>query len=52
MEFMLDQLYIRRSPEGMLTYSAYRELGGVEGALAKRADEEFGKLDAGRTACV
>jgi hypothetical protein len=44
LEFTLDQLYQRRDPSGLLTHSAYRELGGVEGAVAKRAEEEFAAL--------
>jgi len=31
-------------PANVLTHAAYRELGGVEGALAKRAEAVFGSL--------
>lgn len=41
MEFALEELYKRRAPDGTLTFAAYRELGGVEGALARRAEEVF-----------
>ncbi len=44
LEFTLDELYRRRSPEGEITFSAYRELGRLEGALAKRAEEVFQSL--------
>jgi hypothetical protein len=44
LEFTLDQLYQRRQADGQLTHQAYRELGGVEGALARRAEEEFAAL--------
>ena len=44
-EFALDQLYEKRRGH-ILTYAAYGELGGVEGALARRAEEEFEKLSA------
>jgi tetratricopeptide (TPR) repeat protein len=41
LEFTLEELYKRRNPEGVLTFAAYRRLGGVEGALARRADQVF-----------
>ncbi len=44
LEFALDELYKRRTPQGMLTHAAYRELGGVEGALAQRAEGVFQAL--------
>jgi hypothetical protein len=44
LEFTLDELYKRRTPDGLLTLEAYRELGGVEGALAHRAEEVFAAL--------
>lgn len=44
LEFALGELYQRRTPQGLLTYEAYRELGGVEGALAKRAEAVFDAL--------
>ena len=43
LEFTLDELYRRRSGS-VLTLQAYRELGGIEGALAKRADDVLGEL--------
>jgi len=44
LEFTLDQLWQRRSENGELTFNAYQELGGLEGALGRRAEEEFLKL--------
>jgi tetratricopeptide (TPR) repeat protein len=44
LEFALEELYQRKTPQGMLTYEAYRELGGVEGALARRAEMVFAAL--------
>ena len=44
LEFALDQLYNLRTESGVLTHAAYAKLGGVEGALATRADEVFGTL--------
>lgn len=46
LEFTLEELYKRRCPDGLLTLDAYRSLGGVEGALATRAEEVFSSLDA------
>ncbi|RLD26669.1 MAG: hypothetical protein DRI75_11275, partial [Bacteroidetes bacterium] len=44
LEFTLEELYKQRTETGMLTYKAYKNLGGVEGALAQRAEEVFSKL--------
>ncbi len=47
LEFLLDELYNRRSPrDNTLTFQAYQELGGLEGALANRAQETFSRLPA------
>jgi hypothetical protein len=45
LQFTLDELYKRRS-EDVLTFSAYRQLGGLEGAIAQRAEEVFSSLGA------
>jgi tetratricopeptide (TPR) repeat protein len=39
LEFLLEELYKRRSNDNVLTFRAYEELGGVAGALARRAEE-------------
>jgi tetratricopeptide (TPR) repeat protein len=44
LQFTLEELYQRRTDDGMLKISAYRELGGVEGSLAQRAETVFGTL--------
>src|SRR4030095_1679282 len=44
LQFTLEELYQRRTEDGMLTLAAYRELGGVEGSLAKRAETVFKQL--------
>jgi WD40 repeat protein len=44
LEFTLDQLWQRRNEGGELTFAAYEELGGLEGALGRRAEEEFTNL--------
>ncbi len=44
LQFTLEELYQRRTEDGMLTLAVYRELGGVEGSLAKRAEKVFKDL--------
>jgi tetratricopeptide (TPR) repeat protein len=45
LEFTLDELYKKCAPQGnKLLLAAYRELGGLEGALERRADDTFGAL--------
>lgn len=44
LEFTLDELFKQRSASGVLTFAAYQSLGGVEGALAKRAEEVHAAL--------
>ena len=44
LQFTLEELYQRRTEDGMLTLQAYRELGGVEGSLAHRAETVFKDL--------
>jgi tetratricopeptide (TPR) repeat protein len=39
LEFTLEQLWQGRTPGGLLTLPAYQELGGLEGAIGRRADE-------------
>lgn len=46
LEFTLEELYRLRTPEGLLTLAAFDELGGVEGSLARRAEEVFASLPA------
>jgi formylglycine-generating enzyme required for sulfatase activity len=41
LSFLLDQLWQRRSDEGELTFAAYHDLGGLEGALGQRAEAVF-----------
>lgn len=44
LQFTLEELYQRRTEDGLLTLVAYRELGGVEGSLATRAETVFKDL--------
>lgn len=43
LEFTLDELYKRREKD-LMTFSAYRQLGGLEGAIARRAEEVIESL--------
>ncbi len=45
-EFVLSELFEQRTAEGLLTYAAYESLGGVEGALASRAEAAYRALSA------
>lgn len=44
LQHTLQALYERRSEDGDLRFSAYREIGELEGALAHRAEEVFRSL--------
>lgn len=46
LEYALEQLFERRTPDGLLTIESYRKIGGVEGALGIRAAETYDKLPA------
>jgi len=46
LEFTLHELYEHRTDDGLLTWDAYRSLGGLEGCLAERAEKVFNGLDA------
>jgi energy-coupling factor transporter ATP-binding protein EcfA2 len=47
LEFTLDELFEQRTETGVLTFEAYERLGGLEGALARRAEEVFQSLEPG-----
>jgi WD40 repeat protein len=46
LEFCLDELYNRRTESRLVTWEAYEELGGLNGAIAKRAEDVFAELSA------
>lgn len=46
LEFVLDELYQAGLERRLLTFAAYRVLGGLEGAIARRADEVVDALPA------
>lgn len=51
LSFLLDHMWRERSAEGLLTFAAYERLGGLEGALARRAEAVHADLsDEGRAA--
>lgn len=41
LSFLLDQLWQQRTADNTLTFAAYRSLGGLEGALGRRATQVF-----------
>jgi hypothetical protein len=43
LQFTLDQLFQKRNGR-QLTLSAYRELGGVKGALTSKAEETYAAI--------
>jgi len=45
LEFTLQQLWERRTDECVLTHDAYRDIGGMEGALAQQAERVYASLD-------
>jgi len=52
MAYLLDELYQRRTADGHLTLQAYAELGGVGGAIGKRAEQTFSKLSSDARAAL
>ncbi|MFO3704505.1 winged helix-turn-helix domain-containing protein [Xanthomonas codiaei] len=46
LQHLLHALHAQRSDDGLLTFAAYRALGGLEGALAHHAERTFGALPA------
>ena len=46
-EFALTELFERRDDTGTMTLASYREIGGVAGALATRAEHLFGAMGPG-----
>ncbi len=45
LSFTLEALYKEKTKNAKMTFAAYRALGGLEGALAKRAESTFNQLD-------
>jgi hypothetical protein len=51
-EHVLRELFEQRTAEGRLSFAAYESLGGVEGALAKRAETVFTALAGDAQECL
>ncbi|MAQ01744.1 MAG: hypothetical protein CL586_06405 [Alteromonadaceae bacterium] len=51
LEYTLDLLYEQRSADNVLLLSAYRKMGGMEGAIAQQAEQVFNQLPASVQAC-
>jgi hypothetical protein len=47
LEFTLDELWRRRTAEGLISYEAYERLGGLSGGIARRAEEVVRELEKG-----
>ena len=47
LSFTLDEIF-QKSPKGRMSYGAYKKLGGMHGALAKRAENLFKELNLSR----
>ena len=45
LEFVLEQLWQQKTADGMLTFAAYHAMGGLQGALGRRAEELFAGQD-------
>ena len=48
LEYALDELFRMGSADGLLSHAEYEALGGVEGALRKRAEAAFAGLEPSR----
>ncbi len=46
LEFTLDELWRRSAGSGVLRFSDYEDLGGLQGAIKIRAEQEFARLPA------
>ena len=44
LEYCLQELYRQRSETGELSFSVFRQLGGIEGAIGARAEQVFARL--------
>ncbi|MFZ4659330.1 MAG: SUMF1/EgtB/PvdO family nonheme iron enzyme [Caldilineaceae bacterium] len=44
LQFALTELWERQTADGVLTHAAYHDIGGVSGAIAKRADQTLKNL--------
>ncbi|MCP3042042.1 winged helix-turn-helix domain-containing protein [Xanthomonas euvesicatoria] len=52
LQHLLHALHAQRSDDGLLTFAAYRALGGLEGALAHHAEQTFRALPSNAQAAL
>jgi eukaryotic-like serine/threonine-protein kinase len=52
LEYALDELFRLGASDGVLSHAEYEALGGVEGALRKRADDVFARLEPGKRSAL
>jgi eukaryotic-like serine/threonine-protein kinase len=52
LEYALDELFRLGASDGLLSHAEYEALGGVEGALRKRADDVFARLEPGQRSAL
>jgi tetratricopeptide (TPR) repeat protein len=52
LQYTLHELYLQRSDVGVLTFAAYRSLGGIEGAVGQRAETVLNSLSASSQAAL
>src|SRR5215468_2627909 len=45
LEFILDELWHRRTPDGLITYKEYENLGRLSGGIARRAEDVAANLE-------
>jgi len=44
LEYVLEELYISRTKENLLTFEAYENMGEIEGAIGKKAESVYNNL--------
>ena len=52
LQYTLQELYRQRSPDGELTYEVFSRLGGVDGAIGRRAEEVIAALEPAQRAAL
>ena len=52
LQYCLEELYRLRSDDGELSFEALGQVGGVEGAIAQRAEQVLAQLDAAQNASL
>ncbi|RCS31429.1 hypothetical protein DEO45_01780 [Rhodanobacter denitrificans] len=52
LQHTLSVLYEKRTTSGMLTFTAYREIGGLAGSLAQHAENAFAQLAEASQRCL